>query len=354
MGNWESECDDNIDGIIAEQYYFIHIENNGEIPVYRKIQRLDNLTMDYASKATKSKLVDIFTAAAALDAVFSFGLGMVLFLPLQIASVYAKGSASDAAEALHTKMSSIDHDIAADIGVNAEGFIKKYKANNNLISAKGINISPTESRTFLFQFMAEVHRRAGKLDAKTFRQYAACARIIYSGDEIQKVYDALKLLEKSTKKEADVRKFLYVLNDFNLPDNDWTAVHLVRGFSIAYMVHNLEIENEVISTIAQSENILLENVSVGAFNMVDAMKFFSKGLISALSIVEIFCDIVCIPDIIVQTYKLLYAIEDDIQPNYQQYFESIYNAAQSYKAAIALEVSDELCSTGQMEKLNGE
>ena len=153
MGNWESECDDNIDSIIAEQYYFINIENNGEIPVYREIQRLDNLTMDYAGKATKSKLVDIFTAAAALDAVFSFGLGMVLFLPLQIASVYAKGSASDAAEALHTKMSSIDHDIAADIGVNAEGFIKKYKANNNLISAKGINISPTESRTFLMYLL---------------------------------------------------------------------------------------------------------------------------------------------------------------------------------------------------------
>lgn len=336
MCEWESESEENIDSLIAEQYYFLYIENDGEFPVRAEFQELDNLALDYAEKAVREKLIDILIDAAGIEALFSFGLGMIIFVPLQIESIYERGRTSDAAGALHAKMNTIDSDIAARIGSNTDGFIKKYKANNNLIASKGINISAIECRTYLFQFMVEVHRRAGKLDTETFKRYAACARTVYDSDEIQKIYDAIKVLEQSGKKEEDVATFMLVLEGFNLPGNTLAETHIVRGFAVAHMIHNLEIDNDTIRTIALSNNILLDNVSGEALSAVNAMRQYAEGGLILFSVVDIVCAISCIVDIIEQTYKLVYAIEDDLTPKYVLFFKQVYDASQAYNAAISL------------------
>lgn len=122
-------------------------------------------------------------------------------------------------------MKTVDTDISAKIDDDVHKYIVLYKANNDLIAStapKGLDTRTC--RSLLMQFMAQVHKDNGKLDAAGFKKYAESARILYNSSEINVVYNALDILKFSAKTDTDVQKFLEYLKGLDYPATELSIV----------------------------------------------------------------------------------------------------------------------------------
>jgi hypothetical protein len=234
MSTWDTESDANIDSVIKEQTLFVQVGDfNSDPAVESEFNELKDLAMEVRNLTIAEDATKIAADAAAIASIWSFGLGMAAFAVLEATAIIEGKVISDKSKKLNEKLTTVDIDISKKINPNVDAYVAQYKLNNNLIASKapaGLDIKTC--RGDLMQFMAQVHIRAGKLDAATFRKYAESARIVYNSDEINKVYDALDELNLSGKTDVDVQKFMNTLVGWKAPVAATVGTELVRGVSI--------------------------------------------------------------------------------------------------------------------------
>ncbi|KAM7198857.1 hypothetical protein V8F33_004871 [Rhypophila sp. PSN 637] len=239
MSTWDTESDDNIKRVIEEQELFTAMGDfQSDSVVDKEFKMLTDLAMEVRNHT-------IAADAAAVSAIWSFGLSMAAFAVLETTEMIEKSVISSKSKELNEKLKTIDTDIAAGINPSVSSYINKYKANNELISAKAPKgLDNRRCRAIFMQFMAHVHRSAGKLDVKSFKTYAESARKLFNSPEIEAVYAALDKLNLSGKADKDILEFINFLKGWSFPDQ-W-AVSIVRTLSFGVMVYKLNIANEEI------------------------------------------------------------------------------------------------------------
>jgi hypothetical protein len=336
MSTWDTESDDNIDSIIKEQTLFVQVGDFDSDPaVESEFDELKSLAMEVRDLTIAQDALKIAADAAAVASIWSFGLGMAAFAALEAAEIIDGKFISDKSNKLNNKLTTVDIDISKKINPNVDAYVAQYKLNNNLIASKApAGLDTKTCRADLLQFMAQVQRRAGKLDAVTFRKYAESARIVYDSTVINQVYDALDELNLSGKTDADVQKFMNTLVGWAAPVAATVGTELVRGVSILILKNRLNIATKTIETAARDAGLPVEEVGVSVFEAMDAVGKFAAAVVVIVSVVDIVFNILDIVNVVEQCDKMCTALDGKIQTNYKSYFNGIRSASKSYKAAI--------------------
>lgn len=337
MSTWDTESDENIDRLISEHNLFVNLDDfESDSVVDREFKTLHDLACAVRDSTIAADAMKMAADAAAVAAIWSFGLGMAAFAAFEAGEQVARAFISSKSKELNQKLATVDTDISSQINENVNNYVIKYKENNNLIASKAPKGLDTRTcRSNLLQFMAEVERKSKKLDAVTFRKYAESARIVYNSDEISKVYDALDALNFSDKTDADVKKFMDVLVGLQLPANAQLGLELVRGVSIAIMAYKLKIANSTIKAQAEAAGLPVEEVEASAFQTMDAVGKFVAGVVVLMSVIDVVLDIIDIVDVVEQCKKMCDELDKTIKESYKSYFNGIKTAAKDYKASIA-------------------
>jgi hypothetical protein len=352
MSTWDTESDANIDSVIKEQTLFVQVGDfNSDPAVESEFNELKDLAMEVRNLTIAEDATKIAADAAAIASIWSFGLGMAAFAVLEATAIIEGKVISDKSKKLNEKLTTVDIDISKKINPNVDAYVAQYKLNNNLIASKapaGLDIKTC--RGDLMQFMAQVHIRAGKLDAATFRKYAESARIVYNSDEINKVYDALDELNLSGKTDVDVQKFMNTLVGWKAPVAATVGTELVRGVSILILKNRLNIATKTIETAARDAGLPIEEVGVSVFEAMDAVGKFVAAVVVVVSVVDIVFNILDIVDVVKQCDKMCTALDGEIQTNYKEYFTGIRSASKAYKAAITPSESSDLLGNYECHK----
>lgn len=333
MSTWETESDENIDALISEQNFFVNLGDFDPNPaIDSEFSTLNDLACKVRDLTIAADATQIAADAAAVAAIWSFGLGMAAFAALEAAELIEQKVISSKSKELSNKLTTVDTDISSQLGDPVNNYIIKYKQNNNLIASKApAGLDTRTCRSLLLQFLAQVQRNT-TLDAVSFRTYAGSARILYNSPEINAVYDALDTLNLSQKTDDDVKKFMDVLAGLTYPK---TELSLVRNFCIAIMFYKLKIANDTIRTQAEAAGLPLEEVEASAFKTMDAVGKFVAVVAVVMSVVDVVFNILDIIDVVEQCNSMCDQLNGTIKDSYKSYFNGIKTAAQQYKAAIA-------------------
>lgn len=347
MGNWDQESDANIDTIIAERNLFLSLsEIDCTTAVNKEFDELTALAKKLRDNTEEKDVADFAAQGAAVSAIWSFGWGMAAFAGAETSKIILEKKIAKDSEELNNKLSTIDTDIANGMDENMAAYMAKFKANNSLIASKALTgMGISEARTLLFQFMADVYQKAGKLDAVTFRKYAEACRKTYNIDELQEVYDALDDLALSGASEEDVQKCMNTIAGLKLPVGLEIGVGFFTCFTFTLMNYKLNIARDTIKERAKAarnaEGEPIEDVegAVGetAFEVMDVVgKTAAVGFIAASVIQGIF-DIWDILKVIEQCKAMCDKInnpKDGFRTQYMQYFNGIKEASKQYQEAI--------------------
>jgi len=333
MSTWETESDENIDGIISEQAIFVNLgEFDSDTAVNADFTTLYDLSCEVRNLTVAADATQIAADGAAVAAIWSFGLGMAAFAALQAAEIIQQKVISSKSTDLNNKMASVDADISAQINSQVSDYIAKYKQNNNLIASKApVGLDTRTCRGLLLQFLAQVQRNT-TLDVGTFKQYAESARRLYNSDEINAVYDALDTLNLSQKTDADVKKFMDFLAGFTFPGK--TEISMVQNACIAIMFYKLKIANDTIKAQAEAAGLPLEEVDATAFGAMDAVGKFIAVVAVVMSVADVVFEILDIENVVTQCEKMCDQLNGPIKQSYLDYFNGIKTSARAYKAAI--------------------
>ena len=332
ISTWETESDANIDALIAEQSLFVNLGDfDSDSAVNSEFSTIYDLACEVRNLTVAADATQIAADAAAVAAIWSFGLGMAAFAALEATEVIEQKVISSKSTQLNKKLTTADTDISVLINPRVSDYVAKYKQNNNLIASKApAGLDTRTCRGLLLQFLAQVQRNT-TLDAASFRTYAESARLLYNSPEIEKVYNALDTLNLSQKTDADVKKFMDVLVGLPYPK---TQLAIVRGFCIAIMFYKLKIANATIKAQAEAAGLPVEEVEASAFATLDAVGKFITVVAVVMSVVDVVFEILDIIDVVEQCDKMCEQLNGPIKDSYTSYFNGIKTAAQQYKAAI--------------------
>lgn len=338
MANWESQSDADVQKVIDEQRLFVQLGDfESDSIVDDEFKTLIDLATVVRDETVEADVEHIAADVAAVAAFWSFGLGMAAFVYLQANEMLLRADISKKSGGLNTKLKTVDTDIASKISSKVYDYVKKYKANNDVIKAqdpKGVGLR--EARSNLMQFMSHVDRRykgKGGLTVKNFKQLAASARLAYNSKEIDKVYDALDELNLSKKSQADVAKLVNTLKGLNFTHKN--ILTLIQGLSFAIAFHKMSIAKNTIEECAKAAGLPVEEVESSAFGMMDACGKFTAGVAIVMSVFDVYLSILDIEDIVEQTKKMVDELNDTIKPNYKSFFNGIKESAKAYNEAIS-------------------
>lgn len=334
MSTWDSQTDDNIQKLIDEQQLFVELGDfSPDSAIDGEFDTLTSLAKEVRDTTIAADAIQIAADAAAVASIWSFGLGMAAFVALEAAKAIDEKVISNKSTELNNKLKTVDTDISAKINDHVHLYIVQYKANNDLIasnSPKGLDTRTC--RSLLMQFMAQVHKATGKLDATVFKKYAESARILYNSTEINDVYNALDTLNFSEKSDADIQQFLSFIKGLNYPS---TQLSIIRNFSIAIMYYKLGIANKTIQENAKAAGFEVEEVESSTFGMLDSVGKFVAVVAVVMSVVDTVLEIIDIVDVVEQCKKMCDELDGSIKESYKAYFNGIKTASINYNKAIA-------------------
>lgn len=347
MGNWDSESDANIDAIIAERNLFLKIGDvDSDKAVNKEFDELTKLAKEVRDLTIAEDAADFAAQGAAVSAIWSFGWGMAAFAAAETAKIIAEKKVSKKSDELNNKLASMDTDIANGMDENMAMYMAKFKANNNLIASKSITgMGRDEARALLFQFMAEVYKKANKLDATTFRKYAEVCRKTYNIPEMQDVYDALDTLALSDQTPDDIQQYMNTLVGLKLPVGVEMGEAFLQSVTFTLMSYKLKIANDKIEKAAKAarnaEGEPMENVeeavSESAFKVMDTVGKVAACSFVASAVIQGVFDIWDVVDVCKQCNDMCDKINNDkdgFRKSYSDYFKGMKEASLQYQKVI--------------------
>lgn len=335
MSTWDTESDENINKLIDEHNLFLTLGDfKSDSAIDSEFATLVGMATTVRDETIAADAVQIAADAAAVAAIWSFGLSMAAFASLEVSEAIWRSQISSKSTELNNKLKTVDTDIAALIDNNVNRYVVSYKANNTMVTAKmPSGLDNRTCRSLLLQFIAEIQKSSDKLDANSFRKHAESARKLYNSNEINQVYDALDTLNLSGKSDADIQKFLGFIKGLQIPGSMEMA--LVRNLSIAIMARKLGNANETIKKNAKAAGLEVAEVESSAFGMLDAVgKFFTAAAV-VMSVIDIVLQVIDIVDVVKQSGEMVDQLNGPIKDHYKTYFNGIRDAAKAYNAAIA-------------------
>lgn len=334
MSGWTGAADKDIQSMLDEHSLFLSLGNfNSDTAIDTEFKTLVGLATTVRDETIAADAIQIAADAAAVAAIWSFGLGMAAFVTLEVTNAIMHGVISSKSKELNDKLKTVDTDIAALIDANVSKYVTSYKANNNIVAAKAAKgMDGQTCRSILLQFMAQIEAKGSKLDVATFKTYANSARTLYESKEINDVYDALDKLNMSAKSEDDITKCIDSIKGFEYGGS--IALTIVRYVSIGIMANRMNVAIKKLAQYNELNELLGFEKETSVFKMMDCWGKFFAGIAVVASVADAILEIIDIVEVVDQAKKMVDDLNGKIKTSYKDYFDGIKQAAKLYGEAI--------------------
>lgn len=332
----ESATDDQLNGLINERAQFILLGKSDmmtscDAAVDNVFDVLVSMSKKLEEEQIAQESVKLAEDAAAVAAIWSFGLSMAAFAALAITDAALGASIKSAEKDLNEKMASADTDISSEMGGACNAYITLYKANTAFIKVSDTGITAQTARSYTYNFMDHISQHGG-LGLDNFKKYLHVARVTKDDPNINKIYDALDEFTLSGDHgENGIKKALKEINSTGLNTD---ALSMIRGFTFAIWGFKMKVSADKIRAAAGelgAKEVPPEEVETSAFENMDAVGKVMASITIALSVVDAALQVYAIVET-VDRYDKTTSMLEDSRASYKAFYTNLHDASVSYTA----------------------
>ena len=327
----ENATDDQITDIISERAKFIGLGDSdmmahSESAINGVFDKIDSLAKQLEEEEIAQESVKLAEDAAAVAAIWTFGLSMAAFAALSLTDM-ALGAAIKAKEKeLYDHLSSADKDIADKTGDLVSGYADMYTKNNNYIQASSpAGLTPQTARSYLYNYMDYVCQQ-GDMNVENFRKYIQVARKTMDDENIEKIYDILDEFTLSDRGPDAIKKALGNLSSSGLPI---ACIEFTRFFTFSVWIYKMNVSAKDINKYAAEVGVPAEELEMSTLENMDIVGKAMATATILVSIVDAFLNVYAIVET-VKRYKENIKIFNDARQQYKDYYKDLYDASVEY------------------------
>lgn len=339
--NLESATDDQLNDLINERAQFILLGKSDmmtscDAAVDKVFDVLVSVSKKLEEEQIAQESVKLAEDAAAVAAIWSFGLSMAAFAALAITDAALGASIKSAEKDLNEKMARADTDISSQMGGACNAYITLYKANTAFIKVNDTGITAQTARSYVYNFMDHISKHGG-LGLDNFKKYLHVARVTKDDPNINKIYDALDEFTLSGDHgENGIKKALKEIGSSGL--NEATdALPMIRGFTFAIWGFKMKVSAAKIKAAAGelgAKEVPPDEVETSAFENMDAVGKVMAGITIALSVADAALQVYAIVET-VERYNKTTSMLKDSRGSYKAFYKNLHDASASYTASDA-------------------
>ncbi len=188
--------DQDISNIIQERQWFIELGKSdmmtrSESAINGVFDKIDSLAKQLEEEEIAQESVKLAEDAAAVGAIWSFGLSMVAFASLTAVDIALGAEIKSKETDLYNHLESADKDIADTMGGVVSKYVDVFKTNNTFIKASSpTGLTAQTARSYLYNFMDYISLHGG-VGLANFRKYIEVVSETKDDANIKKIYDIL-------------------------------------------------------------------------------------------------------------------------------------------------------------------
>ena len=334
----KNATDDQITDIIKERAKFIGLGDSdmmahSESAINGIFDEIDLLARQLEEEEIAQESVKLAEDAAAVAAIWSFGLSMAVFAALEITDTALDAAIKQKEKELYNHLNSADKNIADRTGEVVSEYADLFKKNNDSIKANSpTGLTPQTARSYLYNFMDYISVHAdGGVTVDNFRKYIEVASLTKDDANIEKIYDILDEFTLSDRGPEAIKNALTKINSVGLDTN---CLEMVRGFTYDIWVDKMEVSAEDISKYAEEVGIPPEEVEISVLENMDILGKAMAAITIVVSIVDAFLNVYNIVET-VKRYNENIKIFNDARQQYKDYYKHLYDASVKYNPKSA-------------------
>jgi len=324
-----NSTDDMLAELVDERNTFIQIDDvKYDDAVDGVIDNLVGMAQTLEGQEIAQESVKLAEDAAAVAAIWSFGLSMAAFVPLAATDVALGVLIKKAENDLNVALSNADKDIAAKIGGTVGHFIELFtgKSKTFFQTQGAIGTTIQDARAYVYNFFDYVSRNGG-LGVANVRKYVGVARLTKDDPHLADVRDALDKLQMSDKTKDDVASCVKAIQSSKI---DVTYLSFIRNFSYGIFTYKMGVSSAEIKAVVGASDIPLEEAESSVFENMDALGKVMAGVTIAISIVDAFLNVYNIVET-VKRYKQTKSMLEDARKQYKDFYGHLIAGAQQYQ-----------------------
>ena len=270
----EDVSDQQLQDFIDEREQFILL---GSSDVMTKINtsidtvfnKIDELAKQLKDEEIADESIQLAEDAAAVAAIWSFGLSMAASIALQIVDVALQAAIKSKEDDLYNHLNSADKDIADGVGDPCAKYISLVKSNNSYIVSLATGLASQKARSFLYNFMDYIASNVqGGVMLDNFKKYIEVAKRTKNDPNIDRINDILdKFALSGDHGEDEIKEALTGMQEAL---NDTSILHWIRGVFIT-ICFGMKIGTAKITRAAKKAGVPPEEYSPQNFKAFDVM-----------------------------------------------------------------------------------
>ena len=330
----ENATDKQLQDVIDERAQFIML---GKSDMMTKIDtsidsvfdKIDDLAKQLEVGEIADESIQLAEDAAAVAALWSFGLGMAAFATLAATDMALKAEIKSKEEDLNKHLASADKDIADGVGGPCAKYTALVKINNNFIKASSPKgLTPQTARSYLYNFMDYLSRNGG-MALTNFRKYIEVARLTKDDANISKIYDILdKFTLSGDHGEDKIKEALKKMKDTGISTE---KLQMARGCTIAIWIYKMNVSAKKISKAAADPEAEVppEEAEVSVLKNMDTMGKAMATFTIVISLVDAALNIYNIVKT-VERYNESVKTYAQARKQYKAFYKGLHDASVKY------------------------
>ena len=327
----KSATDQQLQDVIDERAQFLLLGSSDmmtkiDTSIDSVFDTIDGLAKKLEEEEIADESIQLAEDAAAVAAIWSFGLSMVAFAALTATDLALQYFIEKKEEDLNNHLASADKDIAEGVGGPCAKYIHLVKSNNNFIKASSPNgLTPQTARNYLYNFMDYLSRNGG-VTLTNFRKYIEVARLTNDNANISKIYDILdKLYLSDDHGEEKIKEALQGIQETL---NDTSILHWVRA-AIMIIWMGLKFSAWKITRAANKAGVPIEEV-----RSLEAVDIMGKAMATFTIVISIADAALNIYNIVktVDRYHESVKMYGEAREQYKAFYKQLHDASAKYIA----------------------
>ena len=333
----ENATDTQLQDIIDERAQFILLGKSDMMTsidnsIDSVFDKIDTLAKQLEEEEIAKESVELAEDAAAVSAIWSFGLSMAAFAALAATDIALKAAIKAKEDDLNDHLASADQDIADKVGGSCAQYIDLTKKNNNFIKASSPEgLTPQTARSYLYNYMDYISRNGG-VGLDNFKKYIEVARLTKDDANINSIYDILD--EFTLSDDHGEEKIKEALQNMTATGIDTQYLQFARGFTYAIWVYKMRVSAKAIKSAAADADVPPEEAEVSVLENMDNVGKAMAAFTIVMSIVDAALNVYNIVKT-VERYEENVKIFAKARGQYKEFYQSLYDASVEYNENLS-------------------
>uniref|UniRef100_A0A1X7V491 Uncharacterized protein n=1 Tax=Amphimedon queenslandica TaxID=400682 RepID=A0A1X7V491_AMPQE len=333
----ENATDSQLQDVIDERAQFILLGKSDmmtsiDSSIDSVFDKIDTLAKQLEEEEIAEESVKLAEDAAAVAAIWSFGLSMAAFAALAATDAALKAEIKAKEDDLNDHLSSADQDIADKVGGSCSQYITLTKKNNDFIKALSpAGLTPQTARSYLYNYMDYISRNGG-VGLDNFKKYIEVARLTKDDANINSIYDILD--EFSLSDDQGEEQIQKALQNIAATGINTEYLQFARAFTYGIWIYKMKISSKAINTAAEDAGIPPEEVEGSVLENMDIMGKAMATFTIVMSVVDAALNVYNIVKT-VERYEANVKVFADARGQYKEFYQNLYDASVQYNQNLS-------------------